>query len=37
MVYKQAGKPKINGILGSDLMLKYKMIVDYGELKIYLP
>ena len=37
MVYKQAKKPKINGILGSDLMLKYKMIVDYGSLKIILP
>jgi len=37
MVYKSAGKPKINGILGSDLMLKYKMIINYGELKIYLP
>jgi len=37
MVYRKAKKPKINGILGSDLMLKYKMIVDYGQLKIYLP
>jgi hypothetical protein len=36
-VYRNAKKPKINGILGSDLMLRYKMIVDYGELKIYLP
>ena len=36
-VYRNAKKPKINGILGSDLMLKYKMIVDYGKLKIYLP
>ncbi len=36
-VYRSAKKPKINGILGSDLMLKYKMIVDYGQLKIYLP
>ena len=37
MVYKQAKKPKISGILGSDLRLRYKMIVDYGQLKIYLP
>lgn len=37
MVYRQAKKPKINGILGSDLMLKYKMIVDYGKLRIDLP
>jgi hypothetical protein len=37
MVYRKAKKPKISGILGSDLMLKYKMIVNYGDLKIYLP
>jgi hypothetical protein len=36
-VYRMAKKPKISGILGSDLMLKYKMIVDYGQLKILLP
>lgn len=35
--YKKLKKPSIQGILGSDLMLKYKMIVDYGKLKIILP
>lgn len=36
-VYSTLKKPKIQGILGSDLMLEYKMIVNYGELKIALP
>ena len=36
-VYKKMKQPKIQGILGSDLMLKYKMVVDYGNLKIILP
>jgi len=36
-VYGKLKKPKIHGILGSDLMLRYKMIVDYGALKIHLP
>lgn len=35
--YKKLKKPSIQGILGSDLMLEYKMIVDYGKLKIILP
>ena len=35
--YKKMKQPKIQGILGSDLMLKYKMVVDYGNLKIILP
>jgi hypothetical protein len=37
MVYKKMKKPGISGILGSELMLKYKMIVDYGKLIIHLP
>ena len=37
MVYRKLRKPKIQGILGSDLMLEYKMIVNYGDLKITLP
>jgi predicted aspartyl protease len=36
-VYSKSKKPKISGILGSDLMLKYKMILNYGDLKILLP
>jgi len=34
--YKKLKKPVIQGILGSDLMLEYKMIIDYGLLKIFL-
>lgn len=35
--YKQLKQPKIQGILGSDLMFKYKMVVDYGQQKIFIP
>ncbi|HWB63128.1 MAG TPA: retropepsin-like aspartic protease [Chitinophagales bacterium] len=37
MVYKKLKQPRIQGILGSDLMLTYKMVVDYGKLLITLP
>ena len=36
-VYKNLKKPSILGILGSELMIEHKMIVDYGKLKIILP
>lgn len=32
--YKQLKKPAIQGILGSDLMLKYKMKINYESLKL---
>lgn len=35
--YKQLKKPAIHGILGSDLMLKHKMIINYGTLKVETP
>ena len=35
--YKSLKKRSIQGILGSDLMLKYKMTIDYGELKLTTP
>ncbi|MBL0310777.1 MAG: clan AA aspartic protease [Bacteroidetes bacterium] len=35
--YKKLSLPKIQGILGSELMLEHKMIVDYGLMKIILP
>lgn len=35
--YAQMKKPKIQGILGSELMLKYKMIIDYGNMQVILP
>lgn len=35
--YKQLKKPGIHGILGSDLLLKYKVKINYGSLKIEFP
>ena len=35
--YAQIKKPKIQGILGSDILLRYKMIIDYGKGKIIIP
>ena len=32
--YKSLGKPKIQGILGSDILVKYKVIIDYGKLEL---
>lgn len=29
--YKKLRKPKIDGILGSDILVKYKMVIDYGK------
>ncbi len=37
MTYGKLKKPKIQGILGSDLMVKYKMIIDYGKETILIP
>ncbi len=36
-LYANLKRPKISGILGSDLMVKYKMVIDYGDSKIVLP
>lgn len=35
--YKKLKMKSIQGILGSDLMLEHKMIVDYGQLKMIMP
>lgn len=35
--YKMLKQPKIQGILGSDLMYKYKMVIDYGKQRIFIP
>lgn len=35
--YKQLRVPKIQGILGSDLMHQLKTIVDYGQNKLIIP
>ena len=29
--YKKLRKKKIDGILGSDILVKYKMVIDYGK------
>jgi hypothetical protein len=35
--YAQIGRSKIHGILGSDVMFKYKMLVDYGASALIIP
>ncbi len=35
--YSQLKASKIQGILGSDILLKYKMVIDYGQQKIFIP
>jgi predicted aspartyl protease len=35
--YGKLKKRKIQGILGSDILLKYKMVIDYGTLLINIP
>jgi predicted aspartyl protease len=35
--YKMIKQPKIQGILGSDLMHCYKMVIDYGKEIIFIP
>lgn len=35
--YAMIGRPKIHGILGSDVMYKHKMIVDYGAGVLLIP
>lgn len=37
MTYAALKKPKINGILGSDVMLQCKMVIDYGNMTITIP
>ncbi|MCS6819927.1 MAG: retropepsin-like aspartic protease [Chitinophagales bacterium] len=35
-MYKKAGIKPIQGILGSDILLKYKAVIDYGNLVLTL-
>ncbi len=37
MTYAALKKPKIQGILGSDVMLQLKMVIDYGAMTISMP
>ncbi len=34
--YKEVGLPQIDGVLGSDLLLKYNAVIDYGQKKLKL-
>jgi len=34
MTYRKLKQPKIQGILGSDLLVKYKAVIDYGRAEI---
>lgn len=34
--YRQLGHPEILGVLGGDILMKYKAIIDYGEKSISL-
>jgi hypothetical protein len=34
MTYAKLKKPKIQGILGSDLLVKHKAVIDYGNAEI---
>ena len=36
MAYEMAGIPKIQGILGSDILMKTQATIDYGKLKLKL-
>ena len=35
--YAQLKKPKIHGILGSDVLYLYEMIIDYGSMQLIIP
>jgi predicted aspartyl protease len=34
--YRQLGHPEVLGVIGGDLLMKYKAIIDYGKGKMYL-
>ena len=33
--YKKLKKPAIQGIIGSDLLMKYAVVIDYGNWKLF--
>jgi predicted aspartyl protease len=37
LTYSSIKKPRIHGILGSDILLKYRMVIDYGKAKLLIP
>lgn len=34
--YRQLGHPQVLGVIGGDLLMKYKAVIDYGKGKMYL-
>lgn len=36
IAYKQLGHPEVLGVLGGDILMKYKAVIDYGEQVIIL-
>ena len=37
VAYKQMKQKPIDGVLGSDILKKYKAVIDYGKKKLILP
>ena len=31
VAYRQLGHPEVLGVLGGDILMKYKAVVDYGQ------
>ncbi|HVW97732.1 MAG TPA: aspartyl protease family protein [Mucilaginibacter sp.] len=36
IAYRQLGHPEVLGVLGGDILMKYKAIIDYGKSRLYL-
>lgn len=34
--YRQLGHPEVLGVIGGDLLMKYKAVIDYGKGKVFL-
>ena len=34
--YRQLGHPEVLGVIGGDLLMRYKAVIDYGKAKMYL-
>ena len=36
IAYRQLGHPEVLGVLGGDILMKYKAVIDYGKTKLRL-
>lgn len=36
IAYRQLGHPEVLGVIGGDLLMKYKAVIDYGKGKMFL-